>query len=92
MLANRATSCDIKPALLTDHRMVHLDLQVLKNSAKGAGYWKFNSSLLYDPNYVTFIKEVIHEAKESLSNEKNLGLKWDLVKMSIRRETIKFCS
>ena len=92
VLANRATKCDIKGALLTDHRMVQLTLQTLKNNVKGRGYWKFNSNLLHDKNYVQYIKGIISTAQDTFSCEKNYGLKWDLIKMYIRGETIKFCS
>ena len=91
-LLNRVTKCCIKPSILTDHRLVQLSLQNLPSQTRGPGYWKFNTSLLYNQAYVTNIKEIISNAARNLSDERNKGMVWDLIKMSVRAETIKFCS
>ena len=91
-LLNRVIKCCIKPSILTDHRLVHLSLQILPNQTRGPGYWKFNTSLLYNQAYVAKIKKVISNTARNLSNETNKGMVWDLIKMSVRAETIKFCS
>jgi hypothetical protein len=43
-----------------DHSPVSVSFQ-FHNSERGPGTWKFNNSLLYDPDYVTLVKNCRHE-------------------------------
>jgi hypothetical protein len=45
----------------SDHSPVSVSFQ-FHNQERGRGTWKFNNSLLYDPDYVTLMKNCIHEA------------------------------
>ena len=40
----------------SNHSLTGLELDVI-NTERGKGFWKFNSSLLQDPEYVTLIKK-----------------------------------
>ena len=57
---------------------------------KGAGFWKFNKSLLEDCEYVNKLREEIPLFKNKYSDVRNVSLRWDLIKMEIRGFTIKF--
>lgn len=75
----------------TDHSVVQLHLlsEDLKQQ-KGPGFWKFNSSLLEDKQYISDLHENLIYFIEKYQDVENLGLKWDLVKMEIRGFTVKF--
>ena len=49
---------DIKPGFCSDHSAIELEIDFSKFE-RGRGFWKFNSSLLQDPNYLTLIKDTI---------------------------------
>ena len=81
---------DIKPGFKTDHSAVSLNLTLL-NCRRGPGFWKFNSSLLSDIEYVNMVKQVIRETVET-NGEANHQLLWDTLKDQIRGATIKYSS
>ena len=51
---------DIGLSNRSDHFPVSVSFQ-FHNQERGRGPWKFNNSLLYDPDYVTLVKICIHE-------------------------------
>ncbi len=59
-----------------------------QNTTRGIGFWKFNSSLLHDTDYV---KEVITETV-AINKEASHQLLWDTVKDQIRGNTIRYSS
>jgi hypothetical protein len=64
------------------------------NISRGPGYWKLNCSLLTDSNYVEMINGVIGQYKANLDHEEdaNSCLVWEVLKMEIRKNTIKYSS
>ena len=80
------SSCSIKPAIKTDHRLISLTFIVGVPDKRGPGLWKFNSSLLHNPEYVTGVKEVLRTHDEI----ENKSLKWEIIKMKIRQFSISF--
>ena len=62
----------------------------LINNAEAQGFWKFNSSLLKDDNYVNALRKNIDLFKAKYENVEDTGLKWDLIKMEIRGFTVKY--
>ena len=82
-LSSTTINSDILFAPDTDHSAIQLHLlsEDLKQQ-KGPGFWKFNSSLLEDKQYISDLGDnLIHFI---------LSLKWDLVKMEIRGFTVTF--
>ena len=53
------THADFFTALSTEHSPVTISIPKSKNCIHGHGFWKFNSSLLSDQNYVTKTKKLI---------------------------------
>ena len=49
---------EIKPSFCSDHSGIELEIDFTK-FVRGRGFWKFNSSLLKDPNYLTLIQNTI---------------------------------
>ncbi len=80
----------IKPGLCTDHSQILLTLS-MQNTTRGPGFWKFNSSLLRDTEYVNLVKEVITETV-AINKEASHQLLWDTVKDQIRGNTIRYSS
>ena len=56
---------EIWPSYRSDHSMVTLELN-FTNFIQGKSYWKHNSSLLSDIEYLNIIKEKIKEVKNNL--------------------------
>ena len=81
-------NAEIAPAFKTDHSLVQLSL-IKGNQPRGKGFWKFNSSLLSDLDYVNAIKS---EIKETIEQNQNLHalLLWDFLKCQIGGKTISF--
>ena len=52
------TRSNILPGYRTDHSLISLSLS-FNNNERGKGFWKFNTSLLHDGEYVKLIKSVI---------------------------------
>ena len=49
---------DILPGFCSDHSSITLDIDFSK-FVRGKGFWKFNNSLIQDPDYVSKVKETI---------------------------------
>ena len=55
----------IEPSVKSDHSIISVEFNVDNKSTRGRGFWKFNSSLLMDKDYVALVKDVI---KDSVRN------------------------
>ena len=90
-LIQLAKKCDTVHAPESDHSAVSLVLQSNHlNQKRGPGFLKFNTALLKDVTYVAALKMNIPLFKEKYNDTRDLGLKWDLIKMEIRGFTIKY--
>ena len=91
-LLNRISNSKIIPAILTDHDLVKIHLEIPESVVKGPGYWKFNSSYLHNKDYVDLIKMTIKNTATENAKLEDKGLIWDVVKMKIRAASIQFAS
>jgi hypothetical protein len=66
-------------SIYSDHSPVHLELMEKVASNKGRGFWKLNTSLLKDKEYVDSINKLI-EIESIKQNGNNKGLIWDTIK------------
>ena len=82
------THTDFFAALSTDHSPVTISISRSKN--RGHGFWKFNSSLLSDQNYVTKTKNLIQTFHSNENLIPNAQLKWELLKYEIQKFTINY--
>lgn len=55
----------------TDHSLIKLIINV-HNENKGKSFWKFNNSLLKDPEYVKIVKNIINDIKEQYIDKENI--------------------
>jgi len=86
---DKVTHTDIIPSIRSDHSAITLMFQNIPNLRKGPSFWKFNSSLLSDCNYVT---EMRNKLREWIDNDEtgDEQLKWELLKYKIRKFTCNF--
>jgi hypothetical protein len=80
----------IEPGYASDHSLIVLELYKPEAVKQGPSFWKFNASLLKDNNYVTKMTKSIKDFKEKYNDIRDKGLKWDLIKMELRRDTISY--
>ena len=67
----------------SDHSFVSLEIEWTEVT-RGKGFWKFNSSLLVDPEYVNLVKQVIEEVKEQSSEHHSSQTILEMIKLKVR--------
>ena len=86
-LANLVKKSEIIPGFRTDHSTVILEIE-LNTAKRGPGYWKMNTSLLKDRDYIDKINKVIEiELNQEYATQK---LRWEMVKLSVRNSTLQY--
>ena len=99
---NRVVSTDIKTSLRSDHSLVSisLDFGLFK---RGRGFWKFNTSLLHDHDYVQLVKQCIEHVlgiyriplhEDTGITEETFSIDYrtlfEMMKLEIRGKSISF--
>ena len=90
-LSTTITKADILPGYKTDHSLITLHLANNTNP-KGPGFWKLNTSILLDGEYVDIIKETINGVANDYKNDTEVDaiLLWDTIKMQIRSSSLYY--
>ena len=100
---SKLVSTVILPGYRTDHSSLILEIQ-LHDTKRGKGFWKFNTSLLHNAEYVTLVKNTIKNIVRTYSNGTgsrdqfgyNLSADYqtlfEMIKLNIRGQTIAFNS
>ena len=78
---------DIMPSYATDHSMVVITIR-FSNIDRGKGFWKMNTSMLRDNDYVESINGTIEEVMKQ--QFKTAREKWDFLKFKIKEASNKF--
>ena len=81
----------IIPHILSDHSIVHSNIQLPTNNTPGPGYWKLNTSILQDTEYTTLMTKTLNTIIERRDPNEPLQQWWDALKNTIRTTTIKYC-
>ena len=89
-LVNSVSSCEHRISYKSDHSIVELNIDVF-NFQRGPGYFKLNNSSLLDNQYQESIRKSITEIT-TINKDANPNTLWELIKGSIRNETIKYGS
>ena len=89
-LRNSIVSSRHSIGLKSDHSIVSLNIDLI-NLTRGPGYFKLNSSLLLNEDYQETIKKCIAEIAE-INKNANPNTKWELIKGTVRNETIKYAA
>lgn len=61
-LVRKVVKSNIMPGYRTDHSLISIDVDTCKSKQRGL-YWKFNNSLLKDPEYVNLVNKEIIDTK-----------------------------
>ena len=75
---------------VADQSSVLFCLSKEKSAIRGNGFWKFNSSLTKDQNYIIEIKKMISNFCSENESLFNGQLKWDFLKYEVRKFTIRY--
>ena len=90
-LLNISKECVLIFAPNTDHSAVVTLVQWEELSRKpGPWFWKFNSSLLEDNEYVNGSRKCIVSVKDKYKDIEDCRLKWHLIKMELRGFSIAY--
>ena len=52
-------AADIKPSIKSDHSIISISFDLHNSIQRGRGFWKFNSDLFKDMEYIAKIKDVL---------------------------------
>ena len=89
-LHDLVTNVDRLAAIKTDHSAIFLELEEIKESIKGPGFWKLNTSLLTNDDYVDMIKNELPSWIDEGNELSDSRSKWDWIKYNIRKSSIEF--
>ena len=67
-------------------------MNVKEESKRRPGLWKFNNTPLQDECYLKFIKDCYPHIEQKYANVGDKQLLWELIKMEIMSETIRYYS
>ena len=81
---------DIIPAIKSNHSAITLSLNGFKDRPFGPSYWKFNSSLVNDEEYVNLITSRYPGWLAEFADVTDKRVLWDLIKYRIRQVTIQY--
>lgn len=86
-LVNQVVKLDIKPAYKSDHSRPYLSISP-NTVVRGNGYWKLNTLLLEEKEYVDKINEII---KEQLHQDyEDAILTWEMIKLKAREFSLSY--
>jgi len=83
---------NITVAPATDHSALIMKFSALPKSRYGPSFWKLNTSLLNDENYVETVKEGILKVKKDMleQNITDPHSRWELLKYEMRKMSISY--
>ena len=87
-LQTKCTKAEIIPSVCSDHSLITLEIGS-EEPKRGPGIWKFNNKLLNDDNFVSELRSVVKECKESFQYLSPTEL-WDLIKFEIMQFSKQF--
>ena len=88
-LTNCLTSVKVYPSIKSDHSIISLHIGNFK-AKRGKGFWKFNSFLVQDNEFVNEMNKLIEHMKENTEEMNDKQLRWDYIKLEIRGFTLKY--
>ena len=88
-LMNYKLNCSIEPSIMTDHKLIKMEIVPDENIKFGEGTWKLNTSLMFEEDFKHIIIDSIKESEEMLLKITDRNLTWEMIKSQIRMKTIK---
>ena len=83
-------NAEIRKSVAPDHKATFLKINIRSELKRGPGTWKFNNSLLEDDDFKERISFHYNQMHEKYTDVKDKQILWELLKMEIRMETIKY--
>ena len=84
------TTTEILTPISADHSSVFFSLSEGNDCLRGKGFWKFNSSLAKDQNYITEIKKLIGSFCTTNDTLYKRQLEWEPLRYEVRKFTINY--
>ena len=75
-------------SIQTDHRATYIVVEFEPNE-RGAGYWKMNTSILHNADFLKLMEEELRSSINSSINKKPTEL-WEILKERIKKTTQRF--
>ena len=91
-MQDNIVDANMTSSIWSDHSAVTLYVKHLPPMKKGNSHWKFNSSLITDPDYVQLLNEKIIQWKVEYNAIEDGRVVWELLKYEIRKYTMSYCS
>ena len=88
-LQSNILKTEVNPAFASDHAIPWVQINIDEPNLRGKGYWKLNTTLLDNDHYVDLVKGIIDQYNHELTDP---ILKWEMIKMVTRGESIKFAT
>jgi len=95
-LVTQNLMCNVKSANITtgyktDHSLIEIMIATHSNE-RGPSFWKLNTSLLSETDYINQIRTTIKDTQESYKNDRfvNDALMWEMTKLKIREQSLKY--
>ena len=83
-------NAEIRTSVAPDHKATLLKIDIRSELKRGPGTWKFNNSLLEGDDFKERISFCYPRIHEKYTDVKDKQLLWELIKMEIRMETVKY--
>ena len=84
------TKVERRASIAHDHKAVFLSINLNEKFKRDPGLWKFNNSLLQDDYYLQLTKDYYPCILQKHADVNDKQLLWELIKMELRSETIRY--
>ena len=84
------TKVETRASIAPDHKAVFLSINLNEEFKRRPGLWKFNNTLLQDEWYLQLIKDYYPCILQKHADVIDKQLLWEMIKMEIRSETIRY--
>ena len=81
---------DIIQDVNSDHDILHTKIQIPTKKKRGKGYWKMNTSILEEPEYIQLMTQNIQSAK--INRKEGIKQWWEETKLMVKYTTIQYCT
>ena len=81
---------EIGPSIKSDHSSISLEVDSIGFQKHGPSFWKLNTSLLDDPDYVNMINTEYPNWLREFEEVQDKRVLWDLIKYKIRQVSITY--
>ena len=95
-LITESLMCNVKSANIstgykTDHSLIEIKI-ALHSNMRGPGFWKLNTWLQTEIDYVNQIRTVIKDTQEEYKNDRSVddALMWEIIKLKTREHSLKY--